>query len=336
MYIFVIIISFLVFAYAIYQIQSSHNKTKSDEEKKRKREAEKREIDNKISANKVTITPSLFTFEEAKQVMIGSDHLSCKEVYDFNKFFIAAFDCILKSIPQTTIVANENKEIKRTLDSFPVRNFKRLTKQTVLNSYRSFVSIDLETTGLDPEKHEIIEVSAIKFVDFDPIEMFHSYIKPSKSIPKRITDINNITDVTVADAPCFSQIAAQLQKFIEGFHLIAYNAQFDMSFLHTSGIDLGKHKSKVYDVLELARNNIKPNDYDYPENFKLSTVCESRHIGGNTFHSADSDSLACALLFIDIVKKINDVENAYALIDLQQPKNGIKPFYLQSYKGERF
>lgn len=187
-----------------------------------------------------------------------------------------------------------------------MENYKNLTKATVLHSYRSFVSVDVETTGLDPENERIIEISAIKFVDFSPVEHFHTFINPEKHIPDKISKINEITDDMVKDAPLFSQISDQLFDFMRDFPLIAYNAKFDIGFLHCSGLNLSKHKSKVYDVLEITRRNIKPNDddiYEYPSNFKLSTVCQTRNIGSDKFHSADVYALASALLFIDIIKK---------------------------------
>jgi DNA polymerase III subunit epsilon len=49
-----------------------------------------------------------------------------------------------------------------------------------------FVVFDLETTGLDPEKHEIIEFGAIRVNrDSDNHETFQSFVKPSKKVPKK-------------------------------------------------------------------------------------------------------------------------------------------------------
>ena len=309
------------------------------EDNKRLAEEKRKEaLDQKIKKNHVNITPDLFTFEEAKQVMIGSDHNSCKSVYDYKRFFQSAFDCLLINIHAVEIEMTEPKDIRRDSSTIPIERYKNLTKSTILNSYRNFIAIDTETTGLNPDSDDIIELTAIKFISFEPEEIFHTYLKPRKHIPKKASDINHITDDMVANAPEFSQIADHLQRFIEGYHLVAYNAKFDMKFLYASGLDLSKHKSKVYDALSIAKKTIKDNDNDpwvYPSNFKLATICKTRNIGSDSFHSSNADALACAILFIDLIKRLNEVENAYHLVDPTQKPDNIEPFYLKSYNGER-
>ena len=51
---------------------------------------------------------------------------------------------------------------------------------------KQFVVFDLETTGLDPLKHEIIEIGAVKVNrDSDNHTTFQALIKPVKKVPKR-------------------------------------------------------------------------------------------------------------------------------------------------------
>ena len=325
----------VIIAVCVFSRIRKKKNEKAFEENKRISEEK---LEQRIKQNHVAIKPELFTFDEAKQVMIGSDHDTSKRVYDYKKFFQSAFKCLLNNIPKVEVRITNPKDIRCDSSSNPIERYKNLTKSTVLKSYRSFISIDTETTGLNPDKDDIIELTAIKFIDFDPVELFHTYLKPRKPIPQKATDINHITDKMVSDAPEFSQITDHLQEFIEEYPLIAYNAKFDMDFLCASGLDISNHKSKVYDVLAIAKRIIKDNDNDpwiYPDNFKLKTVCDTRNIGGGSFHSSNDDALACAILFIDLIKRLNEVENAYALVDPGQQANGIGAFYLKSYKGER-
>ena len=46
-----------------------------------------------------------------------------------------------------------------------------------------FVSLDLETTGLDPVNDEIIEIGAVKFDINGVIDTYHSMAKPSRPVP---------------------------------------------------------------------------------------------------------------------------------------------------------
>ncbi len=284
----------------------------------------------KTEQNKVNIKPDMFTFEEAKRVMIGTGRSSCKAVYDFHRFFECAFDALLNHIPVTALDLNEERDIRQNSYDNPIERYKNLTATTPMSCFESFVAIDTETTGLDPDAEEIIEIAAIKFVRFDPVEMIHTYIKPSKNIPKRASDINGITDDMVKDSPSFSQIADQLQSFIKGSYLVAYNSRFDMDFLYASGIDLSKYKTKVFDVLAICKKTIKNNDNDpwgYPDNFKLSTICNNLLIGNGKFHKANADALACGILFIDLIKRYHNVENAFYLFDCKLQAHDSSAFY---------
>lgn len=58
----------------------------------------------------------------------------------------------------------------------------------------TFVVLDLETTGLDANRHEIIEVAAIRYRSGSTNhQTIQALVKPSKKVPKKITEITGIT-----------------------------------------------------------------------------------------------------------------------------------------------
>lgn len=95
--------------------------------------------------------------------------------------------------------------------------------------------VDVETTGLDPTRHEIIELAMVPFtyaVDgriFEIGEAFHQLRQPSEPIPPEITAITGITDDLVAgqaiDPAVVSHFAAPAAL------VIAHNAAFDRRFM---------------------------------------------------------------------------------------------------------
>lgn len=111
-----------------------------------------------------------------------------------------------------------------------------LPKQVDLSMLpEQFVIVDLETTGLDPSKHEIIEIGAIK-VNRDSINhtTFQALLKPNKKIPKKITEITGITqDMVDKDGENLESVVREFTEFIGDLRLVAYNAEFDMGFLRT-------------------------------------------------------------------------------------------------------
>ena len=59
-----------------------------------------------------------------------------------------------------------------------------------------FTAIDIETTGLGPEKAKIIEIGAVKYEGGEQREVFSTLIRPQAAgIPERITELTGITEI---------------------------------------------------------------------------------------------------------------------------------------------
>jgi DNA polymerase-3 subunit epsilon len=90
--------------------------------------------------------------------------------------------------------------------------------------------IDLETTSLDTERNEILEIAAIKFGYADDritsvIDTFQAFQHPSAPIEPAITVLTGITDAMVEGHHIDS---AALEQFVADVHIvIAHNAAFD-------------------------------------------------------------------------------------------------------------
>lgn len=257
---------------------------------------------------KIFLTPDDFTFDKALNVYFNTSHDSCESKYNYSSFFRSAFQCILNNLPKYPIILSNEKVLRKKAIDNPIVDYKNITKSTPTSKLSRFVAIDTETTGLSVGGNDIIEICAIKFIDFLPTEKFHTYLKPRNPIPTEATNINHITDEMVADAPKFSQIKSSLQQFIEGFPLVAHNAQFDIKFLHVSGLDLKSHEKMVYDTLALSRRCFRDLD-----SYKLTDLCIEQNIVTGNSHSAEEDTLACAILFTDIIRQKYEVTSVSEL-----------------------
>jgi DNA polymerase-3 subunit epsilon len=97
-----------------------------------------------------------------------------------------------------------------------------------------FIIVDLETTGLDPEKDEIIEIGAIR-ANRDSMEhqAFQAFVTPIRKIPKRITDLTGITqEMLDKQGEPLEQAIRQFADFAGDLRIVTFNADFDMPFLH--------------------------------------------------------------------------------------------------------
>lgn len=159
------------------------------------------------------------------------------------------------------------------------------------------VVFDIETTGLEATKCEIIEIGAVKLHKGKITETFETLIKPNSHIPSEITDLTGIDDDMVADSPNLRQVMPDFYKFCYGTTIMAYNIDFDYKFISIHGKKLGYiFDNKQIDVLYLARAFVVG-----LKNFKLSTVCKKLGVSLENAHRAVHDAMATA----EVVIKLN-------------------------------
>src|SRR5688572_6136954 len=90
--------------------------------------------------------------------------------------------------------------------------------------------VDLETTGLCPERNRITEVGIVTVDRDEPVE-WTTLINPGRRISESARSFNGISDELTADAPRFKDIAAELAARLSGRLMVAHNARFDFGFL---------------------------------------------------------------------------------------------------------
>lgn len=218
----------------------------------------------------------------------------------------AKFEKRLRGLPVVEISKAETdtdtgSKTKKVGDIDSLIKYSRITAKTDYNRTGNFVSIDTETTGLSAYNDGITEISAIKFADWKPIQVFHTLINPSVKIPKNIEEITGITNEMVTDAPSFYEIIPCLDMFIGSSNIVGHNLPFDLKFLYMNGYDFTGQKRKYYDTLSLIKSVLKKGDI---ENYKLTTLCEYYCIRDNIgAHRSSSDAMATGYLFNEIAKQ---------------------------------
>lgn len=158
-----------------------------------------------------------------------------------------------------------------------------------------FTAIDIETTGLGPEKAKIIEIGAVKYEDGVQKEVFSTLVNPQTAgIPERITELTGITDEMVKEAPKEAEAMRSLLHFLEGETvLLGHNIPFDFSFLKVAAGRLGEpFEYKGLDTLVVAR-------LCHPElpSKTLAAMCETYEITNEHAHRAYEDACTAAKLY---------------------------------------
>jgi DNA polymerase III subunit epsilon len=105
-----------------------------------------------------------------------------------------------------------------------------------------FVVVDLETSGLDSEQHEIIEIGAVRVNrDSNVHDTFQVLVTPKRKISKKITQITNITqEMLDKDGQSLDSALSELVAFIGNHRIVAFNAEFDLAFLRKALAESGR------------------------------------------------------------------------------------------------
>ncbi len=167
----------------------------------------------------------------------------------------------------------------------------------VLEDY-IYVVLDIETTGLNPEEHEIIEICAFLVEKERITKHFHRLINPGYLIPRRITEITGITNAMLAGQPSMREVIYELDDFIKDYIIIGHNIRFDLSFLNRA-YNVYLHKklsSPSICTLELAKKLIP-----YLKSYKLSALADYFNIRYEKVHRAKDDVLLTYNIFLKLV-----------------------------------
>ena len=207
------------------------------------------------------------------------------------------FSEAIETIPETTILLSDKKIKRHKQSELPDFRSTNITKASNRNALGSFIAIDTETTGLSPWNDRIVELSAVRYIDWKPFDRFTTLINPGRPIPERASEINGITDDMVEDAPTISQVIPAFQQYLGKYNIVGHNVTFDLKFLFASGLDFQPAASrKIYDTLALSRRVLEK-DIHVPD-YKLQTLCDFYRIRPERYaHRSMSDCLATAQLF---------------------------------------
>lgn len=172
----------------------------------------------------------------------------------------------------------------------------------------TMVAFDVETTGLDPEKEELIEIAGIKFT-FEKkdgklvtkeIGQYSSLVKPGKLIPEDATRVNNITNQMVENAPELKPVLTAFLRFCGlSSVLVAHNASFDAAFLGKAIRKQGMvmPQNPIIDSLKIVRKVLP----EYASH-KLGEV--ARKLGDQTGMALSKGELHRATYDCQILKEV--------------------------------
>lgn len=168
---------------------------------------------------------------------------------------------------------------------------------------KPLVFYDLETTGVDPLKDKIVEISALK-IDVDGSkQQVTKRMNPEIQISPSAQETHGISNEDVAGEPIFKSFAKGIKKFMEGCDLAGFNSDhFDNQILmrefEECGIPFPDPDMKSLDIMKLER---KLTSSALGATYKRYT---GEELDGA--HGAEADTAATALIFEHQLQKLTN------------------------------
>lgn len=186
------------------------------------------------------------------------------------------------------------------------------------NMLDTYVSVDLETTGLNIKTDKIIEIGAVLVEGGTITGQFQAFVNPRRDLEEKTVSLTGITDEMLFDAKGIDEVFPAFLKFSGERCLVGHNIAFDYSFLKKAAVNLNLiYERQAVDTLFLSRKLLKD-----LEKKNLSAVCSALDVTNDNAHRALADAKAsCHVL--EILKKRYGKENE-ALFTPKEMKFKIK------------
>ncbi len=164
------------------------------------------------------------------------------------------------------------------------------------------VFFDLETTGTNIFRADIVEIAAVKVLlkdgEIHELGQFHSLVRPGFPIPAGASAIHGITDDDVADAPLPEDILPRFLEFIGDAPLAGHNIDsFDLPIVR-------RHAGELLDsvVTNLTLDTLTLSRRLFPgEPHRLEVLAEKFGIDTGTAHRALDDVRTNIAVFNEMI-----------------------------------
>jgi DNA polymerase III epsilon subunit-like protein len=183
---------------------------------------------------------------------------------------------------------------------------------------RAQAFIDIETTGLDENDHEIIEVACAR--RFRVSEEWREDVLVTKLKPlhlERAQDqamgLNGYTEEGWKDAPHPAKAIVTIRDFLKGAVIIGQNVQFDMRFVRATLTR--EHGSDALEGLPYHLVDTATLTYEHLpwiQSMSLHYVCEALGISNEGEHGALIDARRCMAVYDKLIRATEEDRQRWA------------------------
>ncbi len=159
----------------------------------------------------------------------------------------------------------------------------------------TFVALDLETTGLDPETDAIIEIGVVKFRGETVLDTWSTLVRPERPIPPAVTELTGIRPEDTAQAPPLRAVLPRLRALVGHAILVGHSIEQDLAFLRRHGLFLDHEALDTYELAAIL--------VPYAGGHGLSTLAHDLGIPVGVVHRALEDARLTHRLFLALFER---------------------------------
>ena len=166
---------------------------------------------------------------------------------------------------------------------------------------KTFAVVDLETTGNNLKKDNIIQLSIVFVRNFEITGQYNTFLSDEVNVSPFIRELTNISPDMLIGAPKFRDLAADIKDKLKDAVFVAHNVDFDLNFLKTAfdSAGISYNPAEKIDTVELSRIFLPT-----VPGYQLHLVAGDLGIELSQAHRADEDAYATAEILIHILKKM--------------------------------
>ena len=172
-----------------------------------------------------------------------------------------------------------------------------------------FVSLDFETTGLDPDRDAVVSFGVVPVRRGRVIlaESAYREVAPEAPLTARSIVVHGLRPLDLQGAPTLSQVLSDLRASLQGRYLLAWSADVEAGFLSRAfGGSGGWWRRRIVDVLLLARLADRlQGRAPQPGDYNLTTAAARLGTPVHSPHHALDDALTTAQVFLVLASRLS-------------------------------
>ena len=168
-----------------------------------------------------------------------------------------------------------------------------------------YVVLDTETTGLKPERDELIEVGCMRIRNGVVVDELSALINCRQQIPEIVQELTGLdNEILDKEGKPLSGTMNELLSFIGDDWIIGHNIAFDIRFIQESCArnSIKTTPFRAIDTITLSRELLEGGVPDY----KLETLVRHFGIASRQTHRALLDARITQQLY----SKLNEIQNS--------------------------